>query len=40
MDMDMDMEQKTEWNTPEFEEVTLNCEVACYAPSDYDDDRA
>ncbi len=33
------MEVLIEWTTPEFEEVTLNCEVAAYAPSDYDRDE-
>ena len=27
------------WETPDFVEETLNCEVAAYAGGEYDDDR-
>lgn len=27
------------WETPDFEEISLNCEVSAYAGGDYDDNR-
>lgn len=31
--------EQAEWSTPEFELVTLNCEISAYAPADYEDER-
>jgi hypothetical protein len=31
--------KKTEWNAPDFEEVTLNCEVAAYAPVELEPEK-
>lgn len=29
------MENPTEWCTPEFEEIILNCEVSAYSSGEY-----
>ncbi len=32
------MEIQLAWDTPEFEEIILNCEVSSYTSGDYDTD--
>lgn len=32
------METQMAWDTPEFEEIILNCEVSAYTSGDYETD--